>query len=83
MITMRMIQKVSLALPNTHLKSPDDTGRAYIVDRNGDWVGDIDFREAVFTIYEDYEYCQQVIESLESQGEKVIDMIEELEKNGH
>ena len=83
MITMRMIQKVSLALPNTHLKAPDDKGRFYIVDKNGDRVGDIDIREAIFTIYEDYEYCEQVIESLESQGEKVIDMIAELEKNEH
>lgn len=75
MITMRMIQKISLALPNSYLEAPDDVGRVYVQDKNGQRIADIDFRNGEFTIYDDYEYCEQVIDSLESQGEKVRDMI--------
>lgn len=75
MITMRMIQKISLALPNSYLEAPDDVGRVYVEDKNGQRIADIDFRNGEFTIYDDYEYCEQVIDSLESQGEKVRDMI--------
>lgn len=75
MISMRMIQKISLALPNSYLKAPDDVGRIYIVDKNETPIADIDVRNGEFTIYEGYEYCEQVIESLESRGEKVTDMV--------
>lgn len=80
MISMRMIQKISLALPNSFLEAPDDTGRVYIQDKNGERIADIDIRSGEFTIYDEYEYCQQVIDSLESQGEKVRDMISERRK---
>lgn len=81
MISMRMIQKISLALPNSFLEAPDDMGRVYIKDKNGDRIADIDIRSGDFTIYDEYEYCEQVIESLESQGETVRNMIEERKKH--
>lgn len=80
MISMRMIQKISLALPNSYLKAPDEVGRVYVEDRNGNTIADIDFRNGEFTIYDDYEYCEQVIDALESQGEKVRDMVSERAK---
>lgn len=77
MISMRMIQKISLALPNSYLEAPDSTGRVFIKDKNENRIADIDIRNGNFTIYDDYEYCQQVIDSLEAQGENVRDMVEE------
>ena len=80
MISMRLIQKISLALPNSFLEAPDDVGRVYIQDKNGERIADIDIRNGDFTIYDEYEYCQQVIDSLESQGEKVRDVLAERKK---
>lgn len=75
MIPMRLIQKVSFALPKTYIDAPDDAGVMYIYDQNANEIAHIHVREGFFTIYDDYEYCEQVIDALESQGETVRDMI--------
>lgn len=80
MIPMRLIQKVSFALPKTYIDAPDDAGVMYIYDQKGNEIAHIHMREGFFTIYDEYEYCEQVIEALESQGEEVRDMIKERQK---
>lgn len=83
MIPMRLIQKVSFALPKSFVCAPDDAGVMYIQDSTGDRIAHIHIRDGTFTIYDDYEYCEQVIQALEDQGEKVRDMIKERKQAAH
>lgn len=71
MISIRTLQKLTFALPRCMLTAPDDVGRMYIIDRNGERAGDINFRSAIVSIYEEYTYCNQVLSAIEKQGEKV------------
>lgn len=73
MITMRALQKLTFALPRCRIKPSDFPGRQDIVDRDGTPVGDIHWASGVISIYEHYEYCDEVLKSLAAQGEKVTD----------
>lgn len=70
LIKMRSFQKLSLALPRATLKSSEDTV-VFIMDKNGDHIGEVNFFTGVITLYDNYVYADQVVEALRQRGETV------------
>lgn len=62
-IPMREFQKLSLALPKCLICKPEN-GCSFIIDREGNKVGDVHWQIPQITIYEDYEYCNEVVEAI-------------------
>jgi hypothetical protein len=66
-MTTRELLNIALALPKCIIEKPNNAGCQFILDSKGNRVGHIHWQLNEIAIYTDYEYCDQVIESMEKE----------------
>lgn len=67
-----------LAIPKCKLEPPNDAGCQFIKDAKGNPVGEIHWVLMDITIYKDYEYCEDVIQKVESMTGKKFKKLDKL-----
>lgn len=63
MIPLKEFTKLAMALPKARITEAKNNV-SFIIDRNGNKIGDVHFQMATITIYDDYEHCDAVLERL-------------------
>lgn len=71
MISMKAIMDLAIAMPKCSVKKPED-GISLIKDTRMNTVAHIDWNQAHIMIYDDYEYVDEVIESI---GKERFDIV--------
>lgn len=61
---MHQFQELSTALPKCFICTPNEAGLSEIQDRDGNRIGHIHWQIPQVSIYEEYEYFDEVVEAI-------------------
>lgn len=77
MIAVNDMINFLMCVPKCRITDPK-SGVQFVVDSKGEIIGEINWNTFDFAVYDDYEFCSEVVNQIESMtGKKVIDIADQ------